>query len=167
MRRLDRALSQDEGLKIIDKCNFATISCDDNGKIFSVPISVARFGMSVFIHGASGGKKSDLLQNGKAVCIVCVIDAKVPKFSDDEVQNMMKNKKASSVFTTEYKSVIAHAKAYEVTDEKTKIHALKILCEKYTPKYMQAFDNAIAQSLSHTKIYELKISDLSTKAKII
>lgn len=49
MRRKDRELSAQEGLAIIDACEYGTISCvDEAGEIFSVPISVVREGESVF-----------------------------------------------------------------------------------------------------------------------
>ena len=54
MRRKDRELSAQEGLEIIDACEYGTISCiTDEGEIFSVPISVVREEGSVFVHGAT------------------------------------------------------------------------------------------------------------------
>ena len=66
MRRKDRELSREDGLKIIDECEYAVISCvDDEGEIFSVPISPVRVGESIFIHGATAGCKAKLLQDGR------------------------------------------------------------------------------------------------------
>ena len=72
MRRKDRELSRDEALEIIDNCEYAVISCvDDEGEIFSVPISPVRVGESIFVHGASAGSKAKVLQNGRksGVCL--------------------------------------------------------------------------------------------------
>ena len=53
MRRKDRELTAEEGLAIIDACEYGTISCiTDEDEIFSVPISVVREEGSVFLHGA-------------------------------------------------------------------------------------------------------------------
>ena len=66
MRRKDRELSPDEAFDIIDSCEYAVISCvDDEGEIFSVPISPVRVGESIFVHGANAGSKAKLLQNGR------------------------------------------------------------------------------------------------------
>ncbi len=62
MRRSDRELDRQIALKIIDESEYATLSCvDEYGEVFSIPISVARDGMSVFIHGAKTGSKARLL----------------------------------------------------------------------------------------------------------
>lgn len=167
MRRKDRELSQDEAYKIIDDAKYAVLSCIDENEIFSVPMSVVREGDSVFIHGAKVGTKARLFKEGKDVEMVCVTNAQVPNFSDDEIAKMLIDGKISNIFTTEYKSIIAKTKAYEISDDERKIYALKILSQKYTPQYMIHFDKAIKQSLKITKIYELKIQSLSAKAKIL
>lgn len=167
MRRKDRELSETDALEIIDKCSYAVISCTDGDEIFSIPISIVRENDRIYIHGAPAGGKERLFKDGKKVTLVCAIDVKVPCFSDDEVRDAVANNKASNVFTTEYKSAIAVTKAYRITDEARAIHALKILSQKYTPKYMHAFDAAIAQSLTRTNVYELVIVSVSAKAKII
>ena len=110
MRRKDRELSPDEALEIIDNCEYGVISCvDDEGEIFSVPISPVRVNESIFIHGASAGSKAKLLQNGRKVEFVCVSFNKVPHLNDSELEMIKDDGKAlgGKVFTTEYKSAIA------------------------------------------------------------
>lgn len=170
MRRKDRLLSNEEAFGIIDACEYAVISClDEKGEIFSVPISIVRDGMSLYIHGAKGGSKKRLFQNAHNVSVVCVSYNKVPTYTKEEINKMKDNHQAlaAKVFTTEYKSAIAQTKAYEIIDEKTKIHALKLLCEKYTPEYMDTFETAAYGSLQVTNIYEFVIQNVSAKAKII
>ena len=170
MRRKDRELTAEEGLEIIDACEYGTISCiGEVGEIFSVPISVVREGESVFLHGAPAGSKAKLLKDGKSVTLVCVSYARVPVLTDEQLDAIKDDGKAlaAKVFTTEYKSAIAKVKAYLVTDEVARLHALRLLCEKYTPAYMSAFDVAAAHGLKATNIYELKIESITAKAKII
>ena len=72
MRRKDRQLSDEDALEIVDDCEYATISLiDDEGEIFSIPISIVREDMSIFIHGARSGMKSELLKDGRDVTMVC------------------------------------------------------------------------------------------------
>ena len=170
MRRKDRELSREDGLKIIDECEYAVISCvDDEGEIFSVPISPVRVGESIFIHGASAGSKAKLLQNGRKMEFVCVSFNKVPHLNDSELEMIKDDGKAlgGKVFTTEYKSAIAKTRAYEVKDEDKRYEILKILSQKYTAYAMSTFDVAAEYGLKNMKIYELKIDSLSAKAKIL
>lgn len=170
MRRKDRELTAEEGLEIIDACEYGTISCiTDEGGIFSVPISVVREEGSVFLHGAPAGSKAKLLKGGRNVTLVCVSYARVPVLTDEQLDAIKDDGKAlgAKVFTTEYKSAIAETKAYIVTDEAARLRALRLLSEKYTPKYMRTFDVAAAHGLKAMNIYELKIASLTAKAKII
>ena len=146
------------------------ISTPRHPQIFSIPISIVRENESIFIHGAPRGAKAKLLQNGREVTIVAVSFNRVPTPSKSDFNAHSKDGKwlGSNVFTTEYKSAIATAKAYEITDPKAKLHALKILSQKYVASaQMKAFDVAAMHSLNITNIYELKIISLSAKAKIL
>ena len=170
MRRKDRELGRDEALEIIDNCEYAVISCvDDEGEIFSVPISPVRVGESIFIHGATAGCKAKLLQDGRKVEFVCVSFNTVPHLSESELDAIKGDGKAlgGKVFTTEYKSAIAKTRVYEITDEAKKYEILKILSQKYTAYAMSTFDVAAEYGLKIIKIYELKIESLSAKAKIL
>lgn len=170
MRRKDRNLDEVAALEIIDKCEYAVISCvDESDGVFSIPISIAREGMSVYIHGAVAGSKARLFKDGKDVEMVCVSYNKVPEHTEAEFEAMKDDgaKLGSRVFTTEYKSAIAKTKVYTVADNAKKIKALRLLCEKYTPEYMSAFETAAMHGLKAISIYEFKIQSLSAKAKIL
>ena len=170
MRRKDRELSQDEALEIIDNCEYSVISCvDDEGEIFSVPISPVRDADAIYIHGAPAGTKAKLFQNGRAVTAVFVSYNRVPTPSDEEFRSIANDAETLGlkVYTTEYRSAIAVCEANEVLDDERKIYALRVLCEKYTPNYMSRVEFASKASLKHTNVYELKIKSLSAKAKIL
>lgn len=170
MRRKDRLLEQKEALEIIDNCEYATISTtDEKGEIFSIPISIAREENFIYIHGATGGSKQKLFTNAKEVVMVCVSYNKVPNPTKTEFEAMKNDYKklGNQVFTTEYKSAICKTKAYQVTDKDEKIKGLKLLCEKYTPEYMNAFEVAAFGSLKVTNVYKFEIQSLSAKAKIL
>ena len=156
MRRKDRALSQSEAYEIIDNSEFGVFSCvKDDGDIFSIPLSIVRENDSIFIHGATKGSKAELFTQGREVSIVCVSFNAVPNLSESEFKAIENNGKelGNRVFTTEYKSVVAKTKAYEITDEKAKLEALRILSEKYCAKFMSAYETAALSALNHTKIY--------------
>ena len=170
MRRKDRELSRSEAYEIIDNAEYAVFSCvRDDGDIFSIPLSIVRENDSIFIHGATKGSKAELFTHGREVSIVCVSFNAVPNLNDAEFEAIKDNSKelGNRVFTTEYKSVVAKTKAYEITDEKAKLEALRILSGKYCSAFMGAFETAAISSLNHTKIWEFKIYEISAKAKII
>ena len=170
MRRKDRELSQNEAYKIIDNSEYAVFSCArDSGEIFSIPLSIVRENDSIFIHGASHGSKAELFTSGRDVSVVCVSFNAVPNLNDAEFEAIKNNPKelGNKVFTTEYKSAVAKTKAYEIVGEKAKLEALRILSKKYCAKFMSAYETTALSALSHTKIYEFKIYEISAKAKII
>ncbi|MBO7370030.1 MAG: pyridoxamine 5'-phosphate oxidase family protein, partial [Campylobacter sp.] len=123
----------------------------------------------IFIHGASHGSKAELFTGGRDVSVVCVSFNAVPNLNDAEFEAIKNNPKelGNRVFTTEYKSAVVKTKAYEITDEKAKLEALRILSGKYCSAFMGAFETAAISSLNHTKIWEFKIYEISAKAKII
>jgi len=169
MRRSDRKLNQTEALKIIDECVWATISCVDEGEVFSLPLSIVRDGNFIYIHGAPKGKKSELFTNERICTIVAVNFAKVPDLSEEFLAGIAQSesKLGNFAFTTEYKSAIAKTRANLVTDEAEKLHALRILSQKYCAKYMKHFEMATKTSLKHTNIYKFEITELSAKAKLL
>lgn len=171
MRRKDRELSRDEALKILDKCEYAVISClNDKGEIFSLPLSIVRENMSIFIHGATSGDKCENFVNGRVCKIVAVSQNAVPKLSAEFFESIKSDhdKLGKYAFTTEYKSAIATATAHLVAEPSKKLHALRLLSEKYCAPYMSAFDAATPlEVMNHMNIFEFKITELSAKAKVI
>ena len=171
MRRKDRELSRDEALKIIDKCEYAVISCvDSKGEIFSLPLSIVRENMSIFIHGATSGGKCENFVNGRVCKIVAVSSNSVPRLSSEFFESIKDDhvKLGKYAFTTEYKSAIATSTAHLLSDKDAKLHALRLLSQKYCAAYMSAFDAATpAEVINHMNIFEFKITELSAKAKVI
>lgn len=171
MRRKDRELSKDESLKILDECEYAVISCVDNeGEIFSLPLSIVRENMSIFIHGAISGGKCENFINGRVCKIVAVSQNAVPKLSSEFFESIKSDhdKLGKYAFTTEYKSAIATATAHLLSEPSAKLLALRLLSEKYCAPYMDAFDAATPpEVMNHMNIFEFKITELSAKAKVI
>ena len=50
-------------------------------------------------------------------------------------------------FTLQYRSAIAFGKAERVTDTEEKIEALRVISQSFSPKHMDAFDEAVQRSL--------------------
>lgn len=150
MRRKDRETDRDFALYVIDKCEFATLSMSTpEGGVYCTPLSIVRDDEYIYFHSAQEGRKIECLRNNPSVCMSCVGDTLVEQ----------------DKFTTKYESATVEGTAVEVTDDNEKIHALKILCERYTPSNMHDFDNAINRSLFRTAIWKIHIDSVSGKCK--
>ena len=150
MRRNDRELPRELALSITDKCAFAVMATvNPDGSPYCIPLSMAREGEWLYFHCAKEGHKIDNLRTQNRVCVVCVGDVKA----------------IPGDFSTEFESAVISGVASEVTDNGEKIRALRLICERYTPDNMPAFDEAIKKSLDITGIWKIHIDEISGKAK--
>ncbi len=149
MRRKDREMSEEFALSVCDRCEFAVVSMiDKNGIPYAVAMNIVRDGKNVYFHSAKIGFKIDCLKNNPNVCISCVGETRL----------------VPERFTTEYESAILRGIATEVTDREEKIFALKILCERFALSNMAGFEEALSESLNHTAIWKVEISEISGKS---
>jgi nitroimidazol reductase NimA-like FMN-containing flavoprotein (pyridoxamine 5'-phosphate oxidase superfamily) len=125
----------------------ATVDCD--GIPYAVPLNLVRDGDFLYFHGAMNGHKIDNLKERPDVCVTFVGNVSFPE----------------NHFTTIFESVILFGKAVEVIDEQEKIHALKLICERFIPKNMDAFDNAVSKQLKVTAVWKIKIEAINGKHK--
>ena len=65
-------------------------------------------------------------------------------------------------FTLQYRSAIAFGKAELVTDDDEKIHALKLISQRFLPKHMEAFDDAVKRSIHRTAVVRITLTGLPT-----
>ena len=59
-------------------------------------------------------------------------------------------------------SAIAFGKAEIVTEDAEKIHGLRLICERFLPHHMDAFDESIARSLSRTAVVRITLTEPPT-----
>lgn len=71
-----------------------------------------------------------------------------------------KYEEESNNFTEYYHSAIAIGKAEIVTDDNEKIEALRLICERFLPKYMDHFQDAINRSLNRTTVVRITLTEL-------
>ena len=152
MRRKDRAMPREFALAVMDKCEWTTVSfVTPDGRPYAVPVSAVRDGELLYFHTAQEGRKIDCLRHSPVVHVVCVGNVE----------------RAADKFTTGYESAMIEGRCTEVTEDAEKIRALRLLCEKYTPGNMGAFDDAIAASLARTGVYKIEMLSVTGKAKIL
>jgi len=171
MRRKDREMSSEFGLKVIDKSKYGILSTVDEELPYGIPLSLVRDGSTLYFHSAKQGKKVNIFERNPNVSIVFVGEVNVPEiYTKDELDEMAKDASKtasliSKVFTTEFESAIVTGAVEQVEGEEERIKAMKLICQKYTPSKMQYFDMAIKSGLNSANVYKIDIEEISAKRK--
>lgn len=148
MRRKDREESRETALRIIDKAPFGVMATvDSDGEPYCTPLSFVRDGETLYFHCAREGHKIDNLKRDPRVCVGFTGEISFPE--DD--------------FTVVYESAMVRGTAEETSGDEEKIFGLRLLCERFTPKNMAAFDEVIARSLAATGVWKIRVEEISAK----
>lgn len=148
MRRKEREVSEDAAFEVADRCLWASAAMTDtNGNPYCVPLNIVREGNFIYFHAAQEGRKTDILKKNPRIYISCVCGVKID----------------ANRFTTEYESAAICGKAEEVENTKEKIHALKILCERYASENMKGFENAVSKYINKTAVWKITVESITGK----
>lgn len=149
MRKAERQQSTEWALEVFDRAPFVTVSMTrPDGTPYGVPVNmVRRDALTFYFHCAGEGEKLDCIKANPRVSLSAVSKC-TPKF-EEEKQN----------FTEHYNSAIAIGKAEIVEDADEKIEMLRLLCERFLPKYMDRFDAAIERSLARTTVVRITLTE--------
>lgn len=172
MRRKDREMDREFGYKLIDQVHYGVLSTvDENQEPYGLPLSIVREEDILYFHSAMDGRKVKILEKSPKVSIAFIGKVNVPEeYSKEELDEIAKDpSKASAliskVFTTEFESAIVVGQAKLMEDRETRIHALRLICEKYTPTKMDYFPLAIKSGLDRTNVYSIEIEEITAKSK--
>ncbi|MCM1517703.1 MAG: pyridoxamine 5'-phosphate oxidase family protein [Pseudoflavonifractor sp.] len=148
MRKADRRKDAAWALEVFDRAPFVTISMTrPDGTPYGLPLNmVRRDETTLYFHCAAEGEKIDCLRHNPVVSLSAVSKC-TPCYEE-------KNN-----FTEHFHSAIAVGRAEFVDDEEEKVEALRLLCERFLPKYMSHFDEAIARSLSRTMVVRITLTE--------
>ena len=122
----------------------------DDGYPYTVPLSYALEGDTLFFHCAKKGHKIDAIERNDKVSF-CVI-------SKDEVM--------PQTFTTHFGSAIVFGRARILTDDSERRHALECLVAKYSPGYLAEGQREIEREWARVCVIELKIEHMTGKTAI-
>lgn len=171
MRRKDREMSREFGLDVIDNAVYGVLGLiDREGKPYTLPLSLVRDGEILYFHGAKEGKKADLIPLNETVSVSFVSYAEVPRLYDKEtirgfIEDGAVRALTSKVFTTEFASAHVEGSIERVDDIEEKKHALRLICDKYTPDLTDLAPAVIEKSYGYTAVYRIRIKTLSAKRK--
>lgn len=149
MRKEKRERDAAWALEVFDRAPYTTVSMlRPDGTPYGLPLSVVRKNDQVFyFHCAGEGEKLDCILSNPVVSLSAVSKC-TPKYEEDK-----------NNFTEYYHSAIAIGKASLVEDNEEKIEALRLICERFLPQYMDHFDKAIKRSLSITTIVRIDLTE--------
>lgn len=150
MRKANRQKDADWALEVFDRAPYVTVSMiRPDGTPYGLPLSLVRDGYDTFyFHCAGEGEKLDCLQHNPTVSLSAVSKC-TPKFEEGK-----------NNFTEYYHSAVAVGKAEIVHDDCEKVNALRLLCIRFLPQFMEHFDEAIARSLDITTVVRITLTEI-------
>lgn len=139
-------------LDLMHKAPYITVSfIDATGKAYGLPLSLASDDdINWYFHGALEGKKMEAIKTHPEVCLSAVGRC-TPTVGPKD-----------GSFTLQYKSAIAFGKAEIVTDDKEKTHGLELICQRFLPNHIEAFNQSIARSLARTTVVRITLTEPPT-----
>ena len=150
MRRKDRETNREEALAILDRSLWGVLSAvDNNNEPYCIPLSLARDEDWLYFHCALEGQKIDILRSKPKVCIAFAGNVEFPQ----------------DYFTVAYESAVVFGAAEEVSGNEEKLHGLRIISERFTPKNMKAFDEEANRLLGQTSVWKIHIEKISGKRR--
>lgn len=152
MRKASREMDSQWALEVMRKAPYITVSFTRvDGSAYGVPLSLACTSDDVwYFHCAPEGDKLDAIAVHPEVCLSAVTKCQPTVGPKD------------GTFTLQYRSAIAFGKAERVTDTEEKIEALRVISQRFLPKHMDAFDEAVQRSLHRTEVVRITLLSLPT-----
>ena len=152
MRKASREMDSQWALEVMRKAPYITVSFTQaDGSAYGVPLSLACTSEDVwYFHCAPEGNKLDAIAVHPEVCLSAVTKCQPTVGPKD------------GTFTLQYRSAIAFGKAERVTDTEEKIEALRVISQRFLPKHMDAFDEAVQRSLHRTEVVRITLLSLPT-----
>ncbi len=149
MRKAKRQKDAAWALDVFDKAPYVTVSMTrPDGTPYGLPLSLVRSDEKTFyFHCANEGEKIDCIRLNPIVSLSAVSKC-TPKYEEEK-----------NNFTEYFHSAIALGKTELVEDRNEKALALRLLCERFLPKYMDHFDEALTRSLDRTTIVKITLTE--------
>ncbi len=153
VKRQDRLMDERSARNLLQIGEYGVLSvtCDDCG-VYGLPINYVWDGdKSIYLHCAPEGRKLRCIDENNRVSF-CVIG---------------KTNVISDKFTTEYESIILECLAERNLPDETRMHALSLLIEKYSPDNKETGMIYAEKSFHRTEIIRLEIIKWSGKSKYL
>lgn len=148
LRRKEKLMREDDSAEILKRGVYGTLaSIGVNGYPYSIPLNYAYENGVLYFHSAPEGNKVNNINFNNKVSFSVVDYVKV----------------LPEKFDTEYDSVVIYGKAYQLTDEKEKHHALMLLIKKYSGNYMKEGTEYVLRAANSASVFKIDIEFLTGK----
>lgn len=153
VRRQDRLLEEEKATALLRAGEYGVLSVQaEEGGAYGIPVNYVWDGdSSVYIHCAPEGRKLRCIALCDRVSFCIVGNTHV----------------ISRQFTTEYESIVLCCRARTGLSEEERMHALRLLLDKYSPDDKQTGIKYAEKSFHRTEIIRLDIEKGSGKSKSI
>ena len=150
MRRSDRKITDRKKLDhIIERCTVCRLGMSFDGQPYIVPLSFGYDGKALYFHGATEGRKIDMIKKNDKVCFEFDIPGKIITGTQACKCGML------------YESVIGFGTAMILEKEKQKREGLNHIMRQYTRKTWTFPDDMLEKTI----VVRVEISEISGKAR--
>jgi nitroimidazol reductase NimA-like FMN-containing flavoprotein (pyridoxamine 5'-phosphate oxidase superfamily) len=149
MRRMDRAISESEAIKLLRKGEYgilSTVSLD--GQPYGVPVNFCYTKEVIYFHSALEGHKIENIRENSKVSF-CVVG---------------KTEILPEEFGTKYESAIVYGKVIEVVG-KEKHDGLFAIVKKYSPGFAREGLKYIGESEKKARVFKIAIKSITGKSR--
>lgn len=148
MRRKDKEISDRSEIDaVIRKSTVCRLAMIDGDRPYVVPLCFGYHGDVLYFHGASSGKKIELLQANPNVC-----------FEFDWVVEIIEAEDACK-WSIKYQSVVGFGRAFLLESPEEKIEGLNIIMSQYSGKTFQFPEDR----LKATTVFKVEIAGMTGK----
>lgn len=149
IRRTDRAISESEAQRILEKGEFGVLStASSDGQPYGVPINYSYSGQVIYFHCARDGHKLENLAANSRVSF-CVVG---------------RTEVLPEKFATNYESAIVFGKAFELADDEKRTGLFEIV-KKYSPEFIPEGLKYIESAAHKTRVYKIVIESITGKSR--
>ncbi|WP_033437581.1 pyridoxamine 5'-phosphate oxidase family protein [Saccharothrix sp. NRRL B-16314] len=149
-----RAVTEREALHaVLDAALVCHLAVVVDGAPIVLPTGYGRHGDTLYLHGSTGARSLREAATGVPVCVgVTIVDGIVY---------------ARSVFdnSMNYRAAVIHGTAVPVTDDDTKLHALRAITEHLAPGSWDYARPATPKELAATSVLSLDLAEASVKIR--
>lgn len=148
MRRADREVSRGTAMEFLLRGEYGILAtvCED-GKPYAVPVNYAADEEYIYIHGTNAASQRNRnMQKNPKVCFTVVGKTEI----------------LPSQFSTNYESVVVFGTA-RLSEHPEK--GLALLCNKYSPDFREEGAKYINAALDTVSVYEIRIEEITGKAR--
>ncbi len=148
MRRAEKQMMQADAIELLRNGEYGVLACvDSSGQPYGVPVNYEFDGEDqIYFHGAPEGHTLDNLKDNPRVCFTVVGFHQVMDWK----------------LATAYESVIVFGEASEVLGDE-KFEALRQLALKFSPNYMNLFEENIEQALDRVHVTKIQVHQITGK----